>query len=134
MRQPNQVLSRTQNGELRGQLTSDDNIPIVAPTTPGAFTFADESEPWRGYNLQVHLAGNAELGWLQVSQELEPVLDTLATFRTQIQWRLPLALLLAGLGGYFLAYRALRPIDRMTQTARTISGQDLDQRIQHQNF
>lgn len=62
---------------------------------------------------------------------MEPVLDTLATFRTQIFWGLPLALLLAGLGGYFLAFRALRPIDRMTQTARAISGQDLSQRILH---
>ena len=121
-----------ENGQLLGQLTRDNEIPVISPTGPGAFTFPDtQSDLWRGYNLQIELPGDAEMGWLQVAQELEPVLETLATFRTQIYLGLPLALLLAGSGGYFLAYRALHPIDHMTQTARTISGQDLAQRIHH---
>lgn len=121
----------SENGELLDQLSRDTDIPLQPPSERGAFTFSDQSELWRGYNLPVQLIGHEETAWLQVAQELEPVLDTLATFRTQIYLGLPLALLLAGLGGYFLAYRALRPIDRMTSMARTISGQDLSQRIEH---
>lgn len=121
-----------EDGQLRGQLTSDNDIPLMPPTASGAFTFTDRGDLWRGYNLPVELPGSSETGWLQVSQELEPVQETLTAFRRQIYWSLPLALLLAGLGGTFLASRALRPIDQMTQTAHTISGQALDRRIQYQ--
>ncbi len=121
----------SEKGELLGQLTSENEIPLVPPTSAGPFTFTDQTDLWRGYNLPVTLPNSEGNGWLQVSQELEPVLDTLAAFRRQIYWGLPLALLLAGLGGSFLAARALRPMDRMTQTARAINGQDLGKRIHH---
>jgi heavy metal sensor kinase len=39
---------------------------------------------------------------------------------------------LAGLGGYFLASRALRPIDDITRTAQAISAGDLSQRLHYQ--
>ena len=41
----------------------------------------------------------------------------------------PLALVVAGLGGVFLAGRALSPIDRVTRVARKISAEDLSQRL-----
>jgi heavy metal sensor kinase len=44
----------------------------------------------------------------------------------------PVALLLAGVGGFFLASRALRPVDRITQTAQSISARDLNERIDYQ--
>ena len=44
---------------------------------------------------------------------------------------LPLALLLAGLGGYYLAGRALRPIVHITRTAQAITAGNLDRRIAH---
>jgi heavy metal sensor kinase len=42
----------------------------------------------------------------------------------------PLALALAGGGGWFLAHRALRPVDRMTQAARQIGASQLHARIE----
>lgn len=54
------------------------------------------------------------------------------------QWRqalsglllgLPVALILAGLGGHWLARRALRPIDRMVQQAERISAENLAERL-----
>ena len=44
---------------------------------------------------------------------------------------MPLLLLLAGSGGFFLAGRALRPIAAVTQTARQISASDLSQRLRY---
>ena len=41
----------------------------------------------------------------------------------------PLTLIVAGVGGVFLARRALKPVDQMTQTAREIGETDLSQRI-----
>ena len=42
---------------------------------------------------------------------------------------LPLAVLLAGSGGWLLARRALRPVDQMTEAARRISAEHLDERV-----
>lgn len=42
----------------------------------------------------------------------------------------PLALLLAGGGGWLFARRALRPVDEMTKTARKISGERLKDRLE----
>jgi heavy metal sensor kinase len=43
---------------------------------------------------------------------------------------LPLGLLLAGTGGWVLAHRALKPVGRMTETARRIGFEKLDQRLE----
>lgn len=63
----------SESGELLDQLASEGQIPLVTPTEAGPFTFIDETDLWRGYNLAVRLPGSQEIGWLQVSQELEPV-------------------------------------------------------------
>ncbi|MGH2620295.1 MAG: sensor histidine kinase, partial [Anaerolineales bacterium] len=62
---------------------------------------------------------------------LESVEQTLLLLRLQLLWGVPLALLLAGAGGYFLASRALRPIDRIARTAQAINSSDLSARIGH---
>ena len=41
----------------------------------------------------------------------------------------PLAVLVAGVGGYMLARRALAPIERMTEHARTITAERLNDRL-----
>src|SRR5204863_7438813 len=42
---------------------------------------------------------------------------------------LPIALLVAGAGGFVLATRALSPVDRITRTAASLSERDLSQRL-----
>ncbi len=69
------------------------------------------------------------VGIIQVAQSLASVQDTLnQLLRALLIGGVALIALAAG-GGYFLAARALAPIDRMTQTARTISAQDLSARL-----
>ncbi|HTX17622.1 MAG TPA: ATP-binding protein [Bacteroidota bacterium] len=41
----------------------------------------------------------------------------------------PVALILSVLGGWFLANKSLKPVDKITRTARAITAQNLDQRI-----
>ena len=41
----------------------------------------------------------------------------------------PVALILSVLGGWFLANKSLKPVDKITRTARDITAQNLDQRI-----
>jgi heavy metal sensor kinase len=66
---------------------------------------------------------------LQVAQPLTPIQSAEDALATQMLFGGPFVLLLAGLGGYWLATRALRPIDRITRTAQAISANDLTERI-----
>lgn len=120
----------TPDGAVLDTLSNERDVPLFPIQAIGSETLLAEGEPWRVYIQDVAI-GN-QTGQLQIAQELEPVTVTLANLRVQLLWGLPLALLLAGLGGFFLASRALRPIDHITQTAQAISANDLGRRIHYQ--
>jgi heavy metal sensor kinase len=64
-----------------------------------------------------------------VSQPLETVTEELAMLRRVFMVAIPLALLLAGLGGFFLARKSLAPVVAMSEQARHISAENLEQRL-----
>src|SRR2546430_5520275 len=66
---------------------------------------------------------------VQVGMSLESVAVTRQRFLLVMATVLPLALLFAGGGGWILARRALRPVDRMTEAARRISAEHLNERL-----
>jgi heavy metal sensor kinase len=67
---------------------------------------------------------------IQVASSLEEVEDALNTLFIILIVAVPLALMIASLGGQFLATKALKPVDRITQTAREITSQNLNKRIE----
>lgn len=73
-----------------------------------------------GHALKERMEANAADYYAHEMEELRMVLFTL----------LPAGLALAVVGGYWLAGRALAPVQRMTETARTISAQNLRERIE----
>ena len=64
-----------------------------------------------------------------VSASLDTIHAELAVVRRAIFIALPLILALAGLGGYWLATRSLRPLGWMAEQARNITGSNLETRI-----
>ncbi len=118
----------SEDGTVSDSLSRAAEAPVLGPT-PGYDTYTDSDDSWRVYNERLDLPGISLGGWLQVTQSLESVQETLQLLRLQMLWGVPLALLLAGAGGYFVASRALRPIDRITRTAQAISATDLSRRI-----
>lgn len=66
---------------------------------------------------------------VQIASSLEEVEDTLNKLFRILIITVPLALMVASLGGQFLAHQALKPVDNITQTARMITSQNLNQRI-----
>jgi heavy metal sensor kinase len=72
---------------------------------------------------------NQSMRIVQVASSLEDVEDALNTLFLILVITVPSALILASLGGQFLAYKALKPVDQITQTARMITSQNLNQRI-----
>ena len=66
---------------------------------------------------------------VQIASSLEEVEDALNTLFIILIITVPLALMVAILGGQFLAHKALKPVDNITQTARMITSQNLNKRI-----
>jgi two-component system OmpR family sensor kinase len=64
-----------------------------------------------------------------VSQPLNVVTEELKRIRLVLYFAVLLALALAGLGGWFLARRSLQPVVQMTERARRISAENLEQRL-----
>ena len=66
---------------------------------------------------------------VQVASSLEDVEDALNTLLLILTITVPSVLIMASVGGQFLAHKALKPVDQITQTARMITSQNLNQRI-----
>jgi heavy metal sensor kinase len=64
-----------------------------------------------------------------VSQPLDRVAEELSSLRRILLVSVPLALALAGLGGWFLARRSLAPVVAMSERARRIGAENLQERL-----
>ena len=60
---------------------------------------------------------------------LEPTDEELEALRNILAYLVPIALALAGAGGWFLAHRSLAPVVAMADRARHLGGQDLTGRL-----
>ena len=79
------------------------------------------------------LTGEAKIGKIpvviQVAVSEKPMKDYLRELLFYMLLGLPLAVAVAGLGGYTLARRALAPVDRMAERARSITAERLTDRL-----
>jgi len=72
---------------------------------------------------------NNPVAFVQVALSIKSVQETLERLLTILLIATPLLVLAAAASGYFLATRALRPVDAMTNMARRISAEDLSARL-----
>jgi len=91
--------------------------PVMVPTRPGM-----PGPPAPRVNIE-----SAALVIGRPTEDIKQALDRL--LRTLLI-AVPLTLVAAGGGGVFLVRRALKPVDEMTQKARSIEERDLSQRIE----
>ena len=82
------------------------------------FTDPDSQDLVHVYTSPV-VKANRVVGTLQVALNLKNVSRTLDLLLVTLFLGGPLIVIIAGAGGYFLAARALAPIDKITRTART---------------
>jgi len=66
---------------------------------------------------------------LVVLRSLHPQRELMEDIRNTFLWAIPLSLLLAGLGGYFLSRKSLAPVAAMASQARGISAVNLHNRL-----
>jgi heavy metal sensor kinase len=106
-------------------------IDLTIPNQPGEFTTI--SSPGRRDSVRVFTSpvvkADQMVGLLQVAQNLNEVRATLNLSLMTLLLAGPTLVIVAGSSGYFLAARALAPIDNITRTARHISAKDLSARL-----
>ena len=107
-------------------------LPAVSPTLSSAF-FSTIDNRSAGTKIRVYTTPVIENGHLiailQVAQSLEGIEGTLQRLLLILIVSVPLLVFISGLSGYWLAARALQPIDRITGMARRISAEDLSARL-----
>ncbi len=120
----------TPNGQILQALGPFRALPITLATTP---TFATLIDPTSQTAVRVYTTpveeNNRLIAVVQVAQSAEGLQNTLQQLLTTLWVGVPLLVVAAGTGGYFLAAHALAPIDRITRTARRISAEDLSARL-----
>ena len=82
----------------------------------------------RVYTLPVVEEGHF-VAIIQVAQSFEDIEIALQRLLVTLLISVPLLVIISGLSGYWLAARALRPIDQITSAARRISAKDLSARL-----
>lgn len=80
------------------------------------------------------MVGGRMLGIVQVGSPLEGIEEALSQLLLILVVAVPLVLVVASLGGSFLANKALKPVDEITKTAKRIGSGDLSQRIHLEEF
>jgi heavy metal sensor kinase len=73
---------------------------------------------------------NGHVYTVEMGVPADDVFETLSQFRSYLLMFAPLLLLAAAGGGYWLSRRALSPVDALVQTARAVSGTNLNSRLQ----
>lgn len=84
--------------------------------------------PLRLISVPIIYRGNL-LYIVQVGTSMESIEDTLRRFLVLLTIAVPIALAVSLAGGWFLAGRALRPVDAITLAAQRIAAGDLSQRL-----
>jgi heavy metal sensor kinase len=105
-----------------------DEAPHLATRADGRIlTLHDRTPPYR------ILTGKKQIGKvtlvIQVAASEQPMGEYLSELLVFMLLGLPLTVVVAGLGGYTLARRALAPVDLMAERARTITAERLKERL-----
>ena len=126
-----EVLDQAGNWIYRSRALAETNFPALPPT-PSARTVHQDvrfgNKPFRFVSTNIEIHGHWFTVETGVSTDKET--ETIERFRGYLLMVAPLVLLGAGGVGYWLSRRALSPVDALTRTARTITGNTLNSRLE----
>lgn len=118
----------TPQGKTLQEFGTYHNLPVSLNQSFATYTDPASETTIRIYNQPVY-DNNQLVAIVQVAQSLDDVRDTLQKLLVTLLVSVPILVTVAGISGYFLAARALAPIDQITSTARRISAKDLSSRL-----
>ena len=122
-------------GQSREQVTPDifasESLRALAanpdPSHRGMRTLRAAQDIFRGYARRVEAGGPTYT--LVVLQSLHPQHEIMEDIRNTFLWAIPIALLVATVGGYFLARKSLAPVTAMATQARGMGAANLHKRL-----
>ena len=131
-----QIFSPSGTITIRSPNIKQHEVPLSRTALETAFTGQKIFEsakypnepPLRLISVPIIYQGNL-LYIVQVGTSMESVGDTLHRFLILLVVAIPIALAVSLAGGWFLAGRALRPVDAITLAAQRIAAGDLSQRL-----
>ena len=126
-------------GQLLAEEGRDDDLEFTLPplvTIPTGEVLLrtvveaeDEDDRHRLAVRRVTIGPAGKTYLVVVGSPLEPTDEELESLREILSYVVPIALLIAGLGGWFLARRSLSPVVAMAERARRIGGENLRGRL-----
>jgi heavy metal sensor kinase len=122
-----QVSDEQGNWLYRSKVMSDYGVPRPTTLPKRAVDYLRNVVPLRIWSQEVSVGGQSYL--IQSAFEMDDFYDALDHFALLLFISIPSLLLCAAAGGYWISTRALAPVDQITQTARTISAQNLSSRL-----
>jgi heavy metal sensor kinase len=122
-----QVSDEQGNWLYRSAVMSDYGVPRTSSNTRRVSEYLGKDVPLRIWNEKVSVGGESYL--IQSAFEMDDFYEALDHFELMLYISIPTLLLCAAAGGYWISTRALAPVDQITQTARTISAQNLSSRL-----
>jgi heavy metal sensor kinase len=128
-------------GRLLAEGARDDDLAIMLPALDGVptqeamlltvFEAEDDDDDDR-HRLAVRRVNISPFGAnyvVVVGSSLEPIDEELESLRAILAYVVPIALALAGIGGWFLARQSLAPVAAMAERARKIGVENLSGRL-----
>ncbi len=122
------------NGNTIGSTVTNSPLEAGAKSLAEDTSFADvmvENETFRVHKMRLSLDGKPFR--LLITRSLREPTDFLSGLRQIFLVVVPIALALAGLGGYFLARRSLAPVVSMSDQAARIGSTNLNDRLAVRN-
>ncbi len=116
------------SGPYHSLLVDPASVQKAGMGVPGFSTVTISSVKIRVYTAPI-LDNQQFLGVIQIMQSLAPLVETLDRLLVALLVSIPVLLIISAFSGYYLAARALFPIDQITQTAQRISAEDLSARL-----
>jgi heavy metal sensor kinase len=115
--------------DVQIHLPAIDTIPLTDPQLSTIAEARDDDDRHRLAMRRVTLPKHDTTYIVVAGGSLEPTDEELEALRDTLAYVVPIALLLAGLGGWFLAHRSLAPVVAMAERARRLGGEDLGGRL-----
>ena len=107
---------------------SSSSFRSLASSKPGELrTIRGQHGAYRGLVRPLTASGRSFT--LVTLQSLHPQKELMEDILGTFLWAIPIALVLASLGGYFLARKSLAPVAAMTSQARSMGATDLHRRL-----
>lgn len=114
----------------RGHVIAAFGDPVSAVPMPGRGSSPKLGTPPQAFRIATHpVVREGQRQTIVAGESLAPVERSVRSVVTLLLLAFPVALALAAAGGWWLARRALRPVDTMAATAAAIGVDRLDERV-----